>query len=162
MRGEAAAVAAGYSNMQRNPALNAIGRLNVQRIILAASASCSLFLVVASTAAAAEPHVIRITLKADADGGLAELLLNGEIVTPSKDGKRNRLEVLQSRVRGLVEDSAGRRKDMEFEAEVRVDSKSLKYMHVIEVLTAIRGYKPEADGKTVDLITSIRFTPPRD
>ena len=107
---------------------------------------------------AEEPHVIRISMTADAEGGLAELALDGDTIARPKDGKRTRLDVLHSRIRSLDERSMGRR---DFEAELRCD-KNLQYRHVIEVITAISGYRANpSDKKVVVLIEKIKFAQPR-
>jgi hypothetical protein len=108
-------------------------------------------------ATADEVQVVRIVMKADADGGLAELTLDGKAIARPKEGKDTRFDVLQRRIRCLVENSQGRRRDKVFEAEVWYDSDTLKPEHVVAAITAISAYKSAADGNVVKLIEKIRF-----
>jgi hypothetical protein len=108
-------------------------------------------------ATADEVQVVRIVMKADADGELAELTLDGKTIARPKDGKDTRFDVLQRRIRCLVEDSQGRRRDKAFEAELRYDSDTLKPDHVVAAITAISAYKSASDGNVVKLIERIRF-----
>jgi hypothetical protein len=96
-------------------------------------------------------------MKADADGELAELTLDGKTIARPKGGKDTRFNVLQCRIRCLVENSQGRRRDKAFEAELRYDSDTLKHEHVVAAITAISAYKSAADGNVVKLIEKIRF-----
>ena len=109
-------------------------------------------MLVAVPASAEERELIRIRLKAADDGSLAELIVDGKTITASKDGKRSRMEVLQSLIRRRV----GMKK-MECEVELDGDY-DLKYSHVIEVIRAISGYT-EGD-RVVPLIDKIKFAPP--
>jgi hypothetical protein len=77
-----------------------------------------------------------------------------------KDAKRTRFDVLQVRIRGLVEDATGRRKDVDFEAELDCDD-GLHYRHVIAAIAAISGYKAKrGDSEVVKLIDKIKFASP--
>ena len=109
-----------------------------------------------------KPRLLQIRLTADEDGGLDELMLDGETIERPRDGKRTRFDVLHDQIRRLVEDPRGRRKDQRFEAELDCDF-ALQYKYVIQVITAISGYNPKpGDDKIVRLIDKIKFRPPPD
>ena len=131
----------------------------MRHCFFAASAFGALF-IGQDPATAQEPQVIRISMKAAADGGLAELAMGGATIKAPKDGKRTRLDILRTRVRGLVEDSAGRRKHKYVVAEIQADN-ALEYKHIIAVISAITGYKDASSGMLVKMIDTIKFVPPR-
>ena len=95
---------------------------------------------------------LKLRLQAGADGQLAEIVLN-ENLSFGTDFNRLRQHVLQ-----LVGDTAGPSKEEGPEVEIDADF-SLRYVHLIEAITAVTGYRQGKD--VIRLIDRIKFSPPR-
>lgn len=99
-------------------------------------------------------HVLRITVKVDAAGGLGELRLNGQVVSPSTDNQQTALSNLQSQIRAIVDDSRETQKNQRFAGEFVVDPQ-LGYSELIKVITACTEHR--SDGQLVRLIDKVKI-----
>jgi biopolymer transport protein ExbD len=101
-----------------------------------------------------DPHQVppmKVRLRADASGNLAELLLNDRAFSGP-----DRWQQLHNHIAGLVGDER-----LAAAAEVELDCDyGLKYEHVIEAITAVSG-SVETDGTISKLVEKIKFSPPR-
>lgn len=95
---------------------------------------------------------LKLRLKADANGNLAEIVLN-DTQTFGTNWDQLRGYVLQ-----LVGDEAGPSDDSGPEVEIDLDY-NLHYVHVIEAITSVTGYRSGND--IVRLIDRIKFAKPR-
>lgn len=95
---------------------------------------------------------LKLRLTANPDGSLQEIVL-GENLSFGTDWKRVRGYVVQ-----LVGDSAGPNEDDGTEVEIDLDY-DLHYVHVIEAITAVTGYRSGND--VVKLVERIKFAPQR-
>ncbi len=95
---------------------------------------------------------LKLRLKADADGNLSEIVLN-DTQSFGTDWDRLRGFVVQ-----LVGDQAGPTDDEGPEVELDLDY-NLHYVHVIEAITAVTGYRSGND--IVRLIDRIKFAKQR-
>jgi len=90
---------------------------------------------------------VRLRLTATADGGLASIRLGDRVVADHAE--------LRQHVRELVQSAGG------VETRLKIDlvcDHHLNYEHVIDAVTACRGYLDQ-QGRLVDLIRQIRFVP---
>ena len=102
-----------------------------------------------------ETPPVRIILSANDDGSLRGIKLND---TPygSFDALRNQILGLMGDVSGPI--TPGSLRDTT-EAELDCDP-NLHYVHVIEAVTAVTGYKQD-ENTIVPLIQKVKFSPPR-
>ncbi len=109
-----------------------------------------------SAAAAAIPDdqqvpPVRVKLSAGPDGGLASISMNGTPVVDFDD--------LRRRIIGIVGADSGPNSLAE-KTEVELDCDyGLKYVNVVKAITAVSGRVE--DGRVVELIRKIKFTPPK-
>ncbi|HEX6962939.1 MAG TPA: biopolymer transporter ExbD [Lacipirellula sp.] len=99
-----------------------------------------------------ETPILRVRLRADDQRNLAALELGDVQITGN-----NPFNELQTRIRGLVDDSAGPG-SVEQEVEIEADY-NLKYKYVMNAMTAITGYIDPATGERHKLIEKVRFAP---
>ena len=109
-----------------------------------------------SAAAAAIPDdqqvpPVRVKLSAGPDGGLASISMNGTPVVDFDD--------LRRRIIGIVGADSGpnslaEKTEVEFDCDY-----GLKYVNVVKAITAVSGRVE--DGRVVELIRKIKFTPPK-
>jgi biopolymer transport protein ExbD len=99
-----------------------------------------------------ETPIIRVRLRANDARGLASLELGDVAITGD-----NPFFTLQTRMRGMVDDSAGPG-SAEQEVEIEADY-DLKYQYVMNAMTAITGYFDPATGERHKLIEKVRFAP---
>ena len=109
-----------------------------------------------SAAAAAIPDdqqvpPVRVKLSAGPDGGLASISMNGTPVVDFDD--------LRRRIIGIVGADSGPNSLAE-KTEVELDCDyGLTYVNVVKAITAVSGRVE--DGRVVELIRKIKFTPPK-
>jgi biopolymer transport protein ExbD len=103
-------------------------------------------------AAPSETPLLKVRLRADENRELAGLELGDVQITG-----RNPFAELQSRIRGMVDDSAGPG-SVDQEVEIEADY-SLKYRYAMNAMTAITGYIDPATGERHKLIEKVRFAP---
>lgn len=129
------------------------------RLTLPVFALCLGFLALASSSEAAEeePRVVRVLLKGDSQGELDSILLDGKPIDASPDGKLSRFDVLQARVRSLVENPDGTRKAEEFTAEIEVNQKNLKHKYISQTIIAVTRYKRDDREEPVLLIEKVKI-----
>ena len=108
----------------------------------------------ARNAGTPDPHQvppIKIRLRADANGNLAELSLNDRVFSGP-----DRWQQLHNHIAGLVGDE-----QLAAAAEVELDCDfGLKYEHVVEAITAVSG-SVGPGGRIQKLVEKIKFSPPR-
>ncbi|MCC6493335.1 MAG: biopolymer transporter ExbD [Pirellulales bacterium] len=105
-----------------------------------------------AAAVPSETPVLRVRLRASESRDLASVQL-GDVAIAGDDP----FGQLQTRIRGMVDDSAGPGStDQEVEIEADYD---LKYQYVISAMTAITGYIDPATGEQHKLIEKVRFAP---
>jgi biopolymer transport protein ExbD len=93
---------------------------------------------------------VQVKMRADFDGKLAGITMNGQGVPD--------FEQLRRKVIDLVGTGPGSNAD---KTEVELDCDyNLKYVNVVNAVSAVSGV-PQADGTTIDLIKKIKFTPPK-
>jgi biopolymer transport protein ExbD len=93
---------------------------------------------------------VQVKMRADPDGKLAGITMNGQGVPD--------FEQLRRKVIDLVGTGPGSNAD---KTEVELDCDyNLKYVNVVEAVSAVSGV-PQSDGTTIDLIKKIKFTPPK-
>jgi biopolymer transport protein ExbD len=93
---------------------------------------------------------VQVKMRADPDGKLAGITMNGQVVPD--------FEQLRRKVIDLVGTGPGSNAD---KTEVELDCDyNLKYVNVVEAVSAVSGV-PQSDGTTIDLIKKIKFTPPK-
>ncbi|RIK79075.1 MAG: biopolymer transporter ExbD [Planctomycetota bacterium] len=103
-------------------------------------------------AAPSETPVLRVRLRAGPSRDLAGVQLGDVAITGD-----NPFGQLQTRIRSMVDDSAGPGSaDQEVEIEADYD---LKYQYVMNAMTAITGYVDPATGQPHKLIEKVRFAP---
>ena len=105
-----------------------------------------------SAGAASEDAVppVQVKMRADFDGKLAGIQMNGQAVPD--------FEQLRRKVIDLVGTGPGSNAD---KTEVELDCDyNLKYVNVVNAVSAVSGV-PQPDGTTIDLIKKIKFTPPK-
>lgn len=105
-----------------------------------------------SAGAASEDSVppVQVKMRADFDGKLAGITMNGQGVPD--------FEQLRRKVIDLVGTGPGSNAD---KTEVELDCDyNLKYVNVVNAVSAVSGV-PQPDGTTIDLIKKIKFTPPK-
>ena len=95
---------------------------------------------------------LKLRLRADANGNLQEIVLN-DSMSFGQDWERLRGYVVE-----LVGDETGPSDDEGPEVEIDLDY-DLHYVHVIEAITAVTGYRSGND--IVRLIDRIKFAPQR-
>jgi biopolymer transport protein ExbD len=94
---------------------------------------------------------IKVRMRADAGGNLAELILNERSFSGA-----DRMKQLHNFVASQVGDGS-----LAASAEVELDCDyHLKYEHVIEAITAVSG-SVTPDGQITKLVEKIKFAPPR-
>jgi biopolymer transport protein ExbD len=94
---------------------------------------------------------IKVRMRADAGGNLAELILNERSFSGA-----DRMKQLHNFVASQVGDGS-----LAASAEVELDCDyNLKYEHVIEAITAVSG-SVTPDGQITKLVEKIKFAPPR-
>ena len=99
-----------------------------------------------------ETPILRVRLRADDERNLAALELGDVQITGN-----NPFGELQSRIRGMVDDSAGPG-SVDQEVEIEADY-NLRYKYVMSAMTAITGYIDPATGERHKLIEKVRFAP---
>jgi biopolymer transport protein ExbD len=108
----------------------------------------------APSAGKPDPHQVppmKLRLRADASGNLAELQLNDRTFSGA-----DRWQQLHNHIAGLVGDER-----LAAAAEVELDCDyGLKYEHVMEAITAVSGSVGEG-GRIIKLVEKIKFSPPR-
>ena len=93
---------------------------------------------------------VQVKMRANGDGTLAGIAMNGQAVPD--------FEQLRRKVIDLVGTGPGSNAD---KTEVELDCDyNLKYVNVVNAVSAVSGV-PQADGTTIDLIKKIKFTPPK-
>lgn len=110
--------------------------------------------------AAAKPRVLRVVLKSAPDGSVSELIIDGKVVEPSKDGKQSRFEILRAKAIEAVFDAKGNRRPDEVEVEIDADDK-LRYEHIINVVEAVSARKGPK-GEFEQVARRVRFAPQGD
>src|SRR3954451_18774266 len=94
---------------------------------------------------------IKVRLRADANGNLADLQLNNRTFAGA-----DRFKQLHNYIAGTVGEGS-----LAASAEVELDCDfGLKYEYVIEAITAVSG-TATPDGQIVKLVEKIKFAPPR-
>ena len=94
---------------------------------------------------------IKVRLRADANGNLADLQLNDRTFAGA-----DRFKQLHNYIAGTVGEGS-----LAASAEVELDCDfGLKYEYVIEAITAVSG-TATPDGQIVKLVEKIKFAPPR-
>jgi biopolymer transport protein ExbD len=93
-----------------------------------------------------------VRLRAGEERELAGLELGDVQITGA-----NPFYELQTRIRGMVDDSAGPG-SVDQEVEIEADY-NLKYKYVMNAMTAITGYIDPATGERHKLIEKVRFAP---
>ncbi|MEM7478765.1 MAG: biopolymer transporter ExbD [Planctomycetota bacterium] len=96
---------------------------------------------------------LKLRLSANPDGSLNEIVLN-DTLKFNKDWTQLRSYVVQ-----LVGDNSGPSEDDGPEVEIDLDY-DLHYVHVIEAITAVTGYRQGDD--VVKLVDRIKFAPKRE
>ncbi len=99
-----------------------------------------------------ETPLLKVRLRADEERNLAALELGDVQITGN-----NSFAELQTRIRGMVDDSAGPG-SVDQEVEIEADY-NLKYRYVKNAMTAITGYIDPATGERHKLIEKVRFSP---
>ncbi len=99
-----------------------------------------------------ETPLLKVRLRADEERNLAALELGDVQITGN-----NSFAELQTRIRGMVDDSAGPG-SVDQEVEIEADY-NLKYRYVMNAMTAITGYIDPATGERHKLIEKVRFSP---
>lgn len=127
------------------------------RSILVGLVLCSFLSLGLSSAGAEKLRAIKITLKAKPDGGLREVILDGVVIQPSKDGKQTRMQVLNAKVAEILIDPMGKRRAGDFEAVIYADD-GLMYEHIVETVGAVSGRKHGKDGQHEELVKKVRFS----
>jgi biopolymer transport protein ExbD len=95
---------------------------------------------------------MKVRLRADAGGNLAELTLNDRAFIGV-----DRFKALHQYIASLVGEG-----NLAASAEVELDCDfNLKYEHVIEAITAVSGTLGP-DGQIIKLVEKIKFTPPKE
>lgn len=95
---------------------------------------------------------MKLFLKANAGGGLANVVFNDTPFSPTDDGGHWRQ--VHNKVAGIVGDGS-----LAASAEVElVCDYNLHYEHVIEAITAVSG--EIRDGQIIKLVEKIKFAPP--
>jgi biopolymer transport protein ExbD len=107
-----------------------------------------------STALPPETPLIKLRLRADANGNLAGVFLNDKALG---NGPAVFAQV-HSQIRSLIGDAGGPGTANDQEIEIEADY-SLKYENTIKAITAISGYIE--NGQRHQLIEKVRFAPPR-
>jgi biopolymer transport protein ExbD len=109
----------------------------------------------AQAGVAAEPSetpLLKVRLRAGEDRNLAGVELGDVPITGADPFGQ-----LQTRIRGLVDDSAG---PGSVEQEVEIESDfELRYKYAMDAMTAITGYIDPATGERHKLIEKVRFAP---
>ncbi|MFN5468569.1 MAG: ExbD/TolR family protein [Pirellulaceae bacterium] len=95
---------------------------------------------------------IKLRMKADANGQLADISVN-DTISFGQDWAKVRAYIVQ-----LMGDSAGPSEEDGPEVEIDLDY-NLRYVHVVEAITAVTGYRQGND--VVRLVDRIKFAPPR-
>jgi biopolymer transport protein ExbD len=96
-----------------------------------------------------------LVMKAGADGQLTELRLAGRSFGNGPDA----FVGLRQQIRRAVADAGGPGKASDLEVEIDADY-GLNYDYVVRAMTAITGYVDES-GQPQELITRVKFTPPK-
>jgi biopolymer transport protein ExbD len=105
-----------------------------------------------AAAVPSETPILKVHLRAGPERNLAGVQL-GDVTINGDDP----FGQLRSRIRGMVDDSAGPGSvDQEVEIEADYD---LKYQYVMNAMTAITGYPDPVTGKPHKLIEKVRFAP---
>jgi biopolymer transport protein ExbD len=105
-----------------------------------------------ATAMPSDLPILKVRLTAGPDRDLTGIELGDVQITGE-----NPFYQLQTRIRGLVDDSAGPgSSDQEVEIEADYE---LKYKFVMNAMTAITGYIDPATGERHKLIEKVRFAP---
>src|SRR5688572_17437654 len=99
-----------------------------------------------------ETPILKVRLRANEERNLAALELGDVAITGE-----NPFFELQTRIRGMVDDSAGPG-SVDQEVEIEADY-NLKYRYVMNAMTAITGYIDPATGERHKLIEKVRFAP---
>ena len=99
-----------------------------------------------------ETPMLKVRLRASEERNLAALELGDVSITGD-----NPFYELQTRIRGMVDDSAGPG-SVDQEVEIEADY-NLKYKYVMNAMTAITGYIDPATGERHKLIEKVRFAP---
>jgi biopolymer transport protein ExbD len=99
-----------------------------------------------------ETPILKVRLRASEERNLAALELGDVSITGD-----NPFYELQTRIRGMVDDSAGPG-SVDQEVEIEADY-NLKYKYVMNAMTAITGYIDPATGERHKLIEKVRFAP---
>ncbi len=116
----------------------------------------------ASHWAALHVETLRVRLEADGEGKLFRMSLNGRLL-PFLEGKDGRLDMqhLQDEIVSLIGGAEREADGIRSHAEVELDCDfGLNYVHVIEAITAVSGYRGD-DDTVITLIDKITFGPPR-
>ena len=103
-------------------------------------------------AASSETPILKVRLRAGENRELSGLGL-GDV----KIAGDNPFLALQTRIRGMVDDSAGPG-SVDQEVEIEADY-NLRYKYVMNAMTAITGYVDPATGERHKLIEKVRFAP---
>ena len=109
----------------------------------------------AQAGVAAEPSespLLKVRLRAGEDRNLIGVELGDVAITGADPFGQ-----LQTRIRGLVDDSAGPG-SADQEVEIETDY-NLRYRYAMEAMTAITGYIDPATGEQHKLIEKVRFAP---
>jgi biopolymer transport protein ExbD len=112
----------------------------------------------ASTSTQSDPSILpllKVRLRASAEGELAGLLLGDQPIEPS--GNKSRFKVLQEQIRGMIGDSGGPGPS-EQEVEIEADY-NLRYHYAMNAITAITGYVDEKTKERHKLVEKVRFAP---
>jgi biopolymer transport protein ExbD len=99
-----------------------------------------------------ETPILKVRLRANEERNLAGLELGDVQITGD-----NPFYELQTRIRGMVDDSAGPG-SVDQEVEIEADY-NLRYKYVMTAMTAITGYIDPATGERHKLIEKVRFAP---
>jgi biopolymer transport protein ExbD len=99
-----------------------------------------------------ETPILKVRLRAGENRELSALELGDVQITGD-----NPFFALQTRIRSMVDDSAGPG-SADQEVEIEADY-ALKYRYVMNAMTAITGYVDPATGERHKLIEKVRFAP---
>jgi hypothetical protein len=106
---------------------------------------------------AAEPRVLRIVLKSMPDGNVREMIVDGKVIEPSKDGKKTRFNILHDKFVEIVFDAMGNRRAEEPEVEIDADD-MLRYENIIKVVEAV-SVRKGPKGEFQSLAKKVKFAP---
>lgn len=96
---------------------------------------------------------MKLRLSADGNGRLASIKLNDKMFVDWQTLHRHIINILgDDRGPGSIQSTA----EVEFDCDYK-----LKYVHVVDAITAVSGYVDKPTGTIVKLVEKIKFAPPK-